>query len=83
VVIERERRGRGTAGDKEMKAEREKARAVGWMLDEFEIRDEIGVQRADLTTEHEMQSRVLPNTRLSFTGRQIGVDSRCCLLLRS
>ena len=48
-------------------------------MDEFEIRDEIGVQRADLTTEHRMQSRVLPNTRLSFTGRQIGVDIRCCV----
>jgi len=81
VVIERKGRGRGTAGDKEMKAEREKG--TRGRLDEFEMRDEMGAQRADLTTEHEMQSRVLPNTRLRFTGRQIGVDIRYCFLLRS
>jgi len=83
VVIERKGRGRGTASDKEMKAQREREGTRGRLMDEFEIRDEIGVQRADLTTEHQMQSRVLPNTRLSVTGRQIGVDIRCCLLLRS
>jgi hypothetical protein len=56
-----------------MKAEDRHMRWVGWIRNI----DEIGVRRAGLTTEHKMQSRVLPNTRMRFTSREIGVDIQC------